>query len=134
MDDYLNKIYREEKKFTENDVIRFSELTGDKNPIHLDEDFAKKSIFGDRIIHGMLAASYFSKILGMDFPGPGTIYLGQNIKFKKPIKIDELITFELKIVEVNSEKNNLTIKTTCYNKIKEIIIEGEAFVKIRNII
>lgn len=126
---FLNSTFEVEKVFNEEEVIKFAELTGDKNPIHLDENFAKNSIFGERIIHGMLAVSYISKILGMDFPGPGTIYIGQNITFKKPIKINENIIFSLRVISINEEKNNMTISTNCYNNKQEIVISGEAYIK-----
>ena len=76
----LNKIWKTEKKFSERDVILFSNLTGDDNRIHLDEEYAKKSIFGEKVVHGMLVASLFSKIFGKVFPGEGSIYLKQEIK------------------------------------------------------
>lgn len=129
MNNLLNKKFIIEKRFTEEEVLKFAELTGDRNPIHLDENYATTTIFGHRIIHGMLAVSFISKILGMDFPGPGTIYLGQNISFKKPIKINEKIIFSLEVVKINEEKRNMVISTTCLNENNEVVISGEAYVK-----
>ena len=88
----LNKIWEVEKKFNQNDVISFSNLTGDDNRIHLDEGYAKKSFFDKKVVHGMLVASLFSKIFGKVFTGEGSIYLKQELKFIAPVFIGDTIS------------------------------------------
>lgn len=118
------------KIFTEKEVRQFSELSTDTNPIHLDENFAKNSVMGQRIVHGMLVASMFSAILGNKLPGKGTIYLGQSINFKKPILINEQITASVVITNIREDKPIITLETICFNEKGEIVIEGEAVVRI----
>ena len=130
MDSIIGKSFKEKKSFTTQDVVLFSELTGDINPIHLNDVFAHNSIFGKRIVHGLLAASHFSKILGMDFPGNGTIYLKQNLTFFKPIAIDETVNYEVIATGFDDSKQIITLQTRCFNANGEIAIDGEACVKI----
>ena len=118
------------KVFTEKDVRQFAEVSTDTNPIHLDEDFAKNSVIGQRIVHGMLVASMFSAIIGNKLPGKGTIYLGQSINFKKPILINDQITASVEITNIREDKPIITLETLCFNEKAEIVIEGEAVVKI----
>ena len=97
----LNKIWEVEKKFNENDVISFSNLTGDDNRIHLDEEYANKSFFGKKVVHGTLVASLFSKIFGKVFPGEDSIYLKQEIKFIAPVFIGDTILGQVKLKKFN---------------------------------
>ncbi|OFX41690.1 MAG: dehydrogenase [Bacteroidetes bacterium GWA2_32_17] len=114
--------------FTQTDVDNFAKLCGDTNPIHINPEYAKKSIFGRLIIHGYLGASIFSKVLGTIFPGEGTIYLSQTIKFYNPMFTDEIYTAKFEVLEVMREKHRAKIKTTVLNDKEEIIQIGEALI------
>ncbi|MBE5857775.1 MAG: MaoC family dehydratase [Lachnospiraceae bacterium] len=118
------------KRITENDINAFAEISGDFNPIHVDEEAAKKSVFGRRIAHGMLSASFISAVLGMYLPGEGTIYLGQNLKFLKPVDIGDEITAKVTVTEIaNADKGIYKLATQCFNQKEEMVIDGEATVK-----
>ncbi|MCQ3929433.1 MAG: enoyl-CoA hydratase [Chloroflexi bacterium] len=117
------------KTFTDEDVRTFAHLTGDTNPVHLDADYAATTVFGQRIVHGMLTSALISAVLANDLPGPGTIYLGQNLKFKKPVYIGDTITATVTISQVRAERKIVTFETTCTNQNGEVVIEGEATVK-----
>ena len=118
------------KRITENDINAFAEISGDFNPIHVNEEAAKKSVFGRRIAHGMLSASFISAVLGMYLPGEGTIYLGQNLKFLKPVDIGDEITAKVSVAEVvNADKGIYKLVTQCFNQKDEMVIDGEATVK-----
>ena len=116
------------RKFTEEDVGLFSELSMDFNPVHLDPEFAEKSMFGQRIVHGMLVSSLFSGLLGKHLPGEGTIYLGQDLKFLKPVYLDQDITATVEVIEVRDDKPIITLKTTCVNDEGVTVVSGEAVV------
>ena len=116
------------KRFSEADVKNFAELSQDFNPIHLDADYAAASPFGQQIVHGMLVSSLFSGLLGKHLPGEGTVYLGQNLKFKKPVFIDQEVTATLEVIKVRDDKPIITLSTSCTNDQGEIVIEGEAVV------
>jgi len=117
------------RKFSKEDVVIFSELSGDKNPLHLDEEFAKKSIFKKPICHGMIGTSLFSNLMGNNITG--AIYLSQNVNFLKPIFIDEEIEATVEIKDFNKEKYILILDTYVMKKDKnQIAIEGEAKIKI----
>jgi len=118
------------KVFTDKDVIDFSNLSLDKNPIHLDQSFAEKSLFGKKIVHGMLAASLFSGLLGMKLPGEGSIYLGQSLSFTAPIYIGDEVTATVEVIKVRPDKPIVTLRTFCVNSDGNIVIEGEAVVKV----
>ena len=124
----IGHITKVEKVFTEQDVITFAALTGDTNPIHLDENYAKSTRFGQKIVHGMLVASQFSMILGTIFPGIGTIYLGQTLNFKSPAYLDTTIIFSIELVNMRTDKPIATFRTICNNENGDTIIEGEATV------
>lgn len=112
-------------KVTEQMINDFARITGDINPVHLDDTFAKKTIFTKRIAHGFLVGSFISAVLGNYFPGIGTIYLSQSMKFRKPVFIDEDIKVYVEVIEI-TERNWLVIKTECYNVESEVVILGEA--------
>lgn len=107
----------------------FAEVTGDHNPIHLDDEYASRSIFKQRVAQGMLQAGLLSGVLGCHFPGVGTIYLSQTLKFIKPVFIEDHITLRLEILEINSEKNDVRLETLITNQKGEVVITGEALVK-----
>ncbi len=111
------------------EMIRlFAEATGDFNPIHLDEDFARSSAFERRVAHGLLTAGVMSGVLGTRFPGLGTIYLSQTLKFVKPVFIGDEITVRLKVLEIIPAKNRLRLETVCLNQDGEAVLVGEAVV------
>jgi len=116
------------KQIAERDVIRFAELTGDLNPVHMDKLYAEQSVFGERIVHGMLTASLISAVLGIKLPGPGNIYVSQTLKFKAPVKFGDIIEAEVEVVEKVPEKNRVHLKTTCRNQSGTVVLEGEAVV------
>ncbi len=118
------------KRVTEKDINAFAEVSGDFNPIHMNEEVAKKSVFGRRIAHGMLSASFISAVLGMYLPGEGTIYLGQNLQFLKPVDIGDEITTTVTVAEaINPAKGIYRLETVCVNQRDEIVIDGDAVVK-----
>jgi 3-hydroxybutyryl-CoA dehydratase len=116
------------KQITERDVIRFAELTGDINPIHMDRFYAQETIFGERIAHGMLTASLISTVLGIKLPGPGNIYVSQSLKFRAPVKFGDVIEAEVEVIEKIPERNRVRLRTTCRNQDDTVVLEGEAVV------
>jgi len=115
--------------FTSSDVEKFAKLSGDNNPIHLDDEYAKESIFKKRIVHGLFAASIFSRIIGTKFPGEGSIYLEQNLKFTKPIYPDLEYVFKVQILDKREDKPIYTLETICLSPEGEICISGKAIIK-----
>jgi 3-hydroxybutyryl-CoA dehydratase len=118
------------KTVTEADVMAFAEVTGDFNPVHVDEAAAARSPFGGRIAHGMLAAGLISAVLAMKLPGPGTIYLGQTLRFTKPVRIGDTVTARVEVLEVIARKRRVRLATTCRNQSGELVLEGEATVMV----
>lgn len=114
-----------ERKVSEADVIGFANISGDKNPVHLDTEYASKSVFGRRVAHGMLTASFVSKVFGVDFPGPGCIYLSQTLKFTKPVFIDDTVVINVEVLSVNTERSKLEFETTCSVN-NELVLTGNA--------
>ena len=114
------------KTVSDKDVKQFAKLVGDENPIHIDDEFAKKTQFGKRIAHGMLGASLISAVLGMKLPGPGVIYLSQFLQFTAPIFIGDKITAQVIVVKIREDKPIITMETNCINQNDEIVIKGEA--------
>lgn len=120
-------------KFNQKNVIDFATATGDNNPIHLDEEYAKSTIFKKRILHGFLGGSVFSKVFGTIFPGNGTIYLKQNMTFYSPMFIDTDYIAKFKIIEVDVAKNRALVSTEIFDNDNQLIIGGEALIKHQNI-
>ena len=116
------------KTFTDEDVRLYARLTGDENPIHLDEDYAATSRFGRRIAHGMLTAGLISRLLGNDLPGPGCLYMGQTLKFKAPVFLGDTITATVEVVKIREDKGIVTLETTCTNQDGVTVLEGDAVV------
>jgi acyl dehydratase len=112
----IGDTYSEVFSYSQKDVIVFSELSGDKNPIHLDADYAATTMFKKPIIHGILGASVLSKILGMYFPGEGSIYLKQDIDFKRPMYVDTTYEALLRVVDINKDKHTAVIETKIVDK------------------
>ena len=118
------------KTITESDVYSFAGLTGDFNSVHINQVEAEKSMFGKRIAHGMLVGSFISTVLGMYLPGPGTIYMEQNLKFKRPVYIGDTITATVTVESIiNEEKGIYSLTTIVKNQDDKIVVEGYAVVK-----
>ena len=116
------------KTVTETDVYLYAGITGDLNPAHLNEAYAKGTFFKSRIAHGMLTAGFISSILGMQLPAPGTIYMRQSLSFLAPVRFGDTITARAEVVEVIAEKNRVRLKTTCTNQDGIVVLDGEALV------
>ena len=114
------------KTITEADILNFAGVSLDVNPLHLNEEYAKKTMFKGRIAHGIIGAGLISAVIGTKLPGEGTIYLSQNLKFIAPVKIGDTITAKVEIVELNQEKKEVGLKTTCTNQNGVLVIDGEA--------
>jgi acyl dehydratase len=115
---------------TDEMVRTFAELTGDTNPVHLDEEYAATTPFGRRIAHGMIAAGLISATLANDLPGPGTVYLGQDLKFRGPVFLDDTVTVTVEVVKVRDDKPIVTLSTVCTNQNGEVVLDGEAVVMV----
>ena len=118
------------KVFTEQDVLTFSMLSLDKNPIHLDKKYAETSFFKRRIVHGFLSSSLISAIIGTKMPGPGSIYLHQEMNFKKPVFIGDIVKAVVTITDINKEKSIVYLQTNCFNGFDELTVEGKAVIKL----
>lgn len=116
------------KTVSETDVYLFAGITGDLNPAHTNEVAASNTMFKTRIAHGMLGAGFISAVLGMYLPGPGTIYMGQELKFTKPVHIGDTVTATATVEEIILEKNRVILDTTVVNQDGEIVIKGKATV------
>jgi len=117
------------KTVTESDILTFAGLTMDYNPVHINAEYAKESIFGERIAHGMLSAGFISAVLGTTLPGPNSIYLGQELKFTAPVKIGDTVTATATIIEKREEKRILKLQTTVANQRGEVVVDGSAVIK-----
>lgn len=115
------------KTITEADIVLFAAASGDNNAVHINEEFAQSTQFGGRIAHGMLTASVISAAIAGHLPGPGTIYLGQNLKFKAPVKPGDTVHAKVTVKEVNAERRRVMLETICTVRNK-VVIEGEATV------
>jgi 3-hydroxybutyryl-CoA dehydratase len=111
------------------DIEAFAAVSGDHNPVHLDEAFAKATPFGGRIAHGMLAASYISAVLGNQLPGPGAIYLSQSLRFRRPVKIGDPVTAKVTVKALDAAKGHATLETVCLVGGKTVV-DGEALVMV----
>ena len=116
------------KTVSETDVYLFAGITGDLNPAHTNEVAASKTLFKTRIAHGLLGAGFISAVLGMYLPGPGTIYMGQELKFTKPVHIGDTVTATATVEEIILEKNRVILDTTVVNQDGEVVIKGKATV------
>ena len=117
-----------EKQVTDEDVRKFADISGDYNPIHLDDEFAKDSMFGARIAHGILTASHISAVIGYIFPGPGWIYLGQSLQFRAPVKIGDTVHTAVEVTDTVAEKNIVDLSTVC--KVgNTVVLKGTATIK-----
>jgi len=111
------------------DITAFAAVSGDTNPLHMDEAYAATTAFKGRIAHGMLGASYISAILGNDLPGPGSVYLNQSLRFRRPIRIGDVVTTRVSVAAIDAEKARVTLETQCLVDGKAAI-DGEAMVMV----
>lgn len=118
------------KYISEQDVELFAEVSGDKNPLHLDEEYAQTTRFRGRIAHGMIGAGIISAAIAGVLPGPGTIYLNQTLNFERPVRIGDRVTARVKVLKIEMKKtfNLATLETTCVNQDNEVVISGRALV------
>ena len=116
------------KTFSDEDVRAFAAISGDNNPVHLDDDYAATTQFKKRIAHGMLTAGLISAILGTQLPGEGTIYLGQTINFRAPVYLDDTITATVTVIKMHERKPIVTLETVCKNQDGVVVLDGEAVV------
>ncbi|KUG24190.1 3-hydroxybutyryl-coa dehydratase [hydrocarbon metagenome] len=116
------------KTVSETDIYLYAGITGDFNPAHVNEAYAKNTFFKTRIAHGMLTAGLISAIIANQLPGPGTIYLKQELNFLAPVHMGDTITGRVEVIEINVEKNRVRLKTTCSNQDGVIVISGEGLV------
>ena len=116
------------KTLSESDVYLFAGVTGDLNPAHINEAYAQKTFFKTRIAHGMLSAGFVSAVLGNQLPGPGSIYVRQELNFLAPMRIGDTITARVEVIEKNTEKNRVRLRTTCVNQDGTKVTDGEAVI------
>ena len=114
------------KTFTEGDVFVFAGFTGDLNPVHISEEFAKTTKFGRRIVHGPYVATLIGSVLGQQLPGGGSVYVSQNIRFRAPVFIGDTITCTLTVKEMNTERNRLTLDICLTNQDGKVVMDGES--------
>jgi 3-hydroxybutyryl-CoA dehydratase len=116
------------KTITDEDVRAFADLTGDHNPVHLDDDYAGGTRFGRRVAHGMLTASLISSVLANKLPGEGTVYLSQSLKFVAPVYPGDAVTARVTVTSLREDKPVATLETVCVNQRGETLLKGEAVV------
>ena len=118
------------RTITDTDIVLFAAVTGDLNPVHIDQAHATQSRFGERIAHGMLTAGFISATMAMHVPGPGSVYVSQSLRFVRPAKIGDTITTRVEIVERIATKRYVRVATTCHNQVGKLVLDGEAVVLI----
>jgi 3-hydroxybutyryl-CoA dehydratase len=117
------------KTVSEADIVLFSGISGDLNPVHLNHEFAVDTMFEGRIAHGMLTASFLSTVIGTKLPGPGCIYISQNLKFRAPVRAGDTVQARATITEVFPEKNRIAMKTVCMVG-ETVVVDGEALIMV----
>ncbi len=117
---------RSSKTLTEEDVLAFARASGDVNPLHLDAEYAASTRFGRRIVHGMLVASLISSVQANELPGPGNLYVRQDLRFLAPVFIDDTVTAEVEVVAVARDRNRVTMSTKCFRKDGTLVVSGES--------
>lgn len=120
------------KTITQADIEAFAGVTGDRNPLHLDDAFARRSRFGRPIAHGVLVAGVISAALGMVLPGPGAIYLSQTLKFLRPVFPGDTVTATVEVTAYRKDKGIITLRTTCANQSGDPVVDGEAVLLVRD--
>jgi 3-hydroxybutyryl-CoA dehydratase len=119
------------KTITDADIFAFAEVTGDHNPVHLNDEYAAKTRFGGRIAHGMLSASLISAVLANKLPGAGSVYLSQTLKFVKPVFPGDTVTARVTVTEIRDDKPIVKLETVCLNQRDETVLQGEATVLVQ---
>jgi len=114
------------KTISESDVYLFAGITGDFNPAHVNAAYAGETTFKRRIVHGMLSASFISTVIATYVPGEGSIYLDQEVKFKSPVYFGDTITAKVEVIEINTLKNRVRLRTVCTNQNNVLVVDGEA--------
>jgi 3-hydroxybutyryl-CoA dehydratase len=114
------------KTISEADIHMFAGITGDLNPLHVNEEYAKTTIFKGRVAHGILTAGLISAVLGTKLPGPGAVYLSQTLRFTAPVRIGDTITASAEVIEKIGEKSRIRLRTICINQEGKVVVEGEA--------
>lgn len=117
------------KTITDADIVLFAGVSGDTNPVHMNEDYARGTMFGGRIAHGMLSASFISTVMGTRLPGPGCIYMTQNLRFKAPVRVGDTLVARVTVAELMPEKRRAVMRTVCTVG-KTVVIEGDALVMV----
>lgn len=118
-----------QKTVEEADINAFAEISGDKNPVHLDAEYAATTVFKERIAHGILTASYISVVLGNEMPGPGCVYVSQTLNFKAPVKIGDTVLAKVRVIELIPEKRRALFETQCLVGDK-VVLEGQAMLMV----
>jgi 3-hydroxybutyryl-CoA dehydratase len=113
------------KTVSEADIVLFAGISGDNNPLHLDDDYARTTMFKSRIAHGMLTASFISTVVGTRLPGPGCVYISQNLRFKAPVRIGDTVRAVVEVTAIDQDRARVTVSTRCLVGDK-IVIDGEA--------
>jgi 3-hydroxybutyryl-CoA dehydratase len=121
------------KTVSETDIYLFAGITGDFNPAHVDEEYARRTFFGTRIAHGLLTAGFISAVLGCRLPGPGAVYMRQELSFLGPVRIGDTITARVEVLEIDREKGRARLLTTCDNQEGKRVLTGEALVSPRRL-
>ncbi len=116
------------KTVSESDIYLYAGITGDFNPAHINEEYARKTFFKTRIAHGMLTAGFISAVIANRLPGPGTIYMRQELSFVAPVRIGDTITARVEVSEIIAEKNRVRLKTVCTNQEGAVVLDGEALI------
>jgi 3-hydroxybutyryl-CoA dehydratase len=116
------------KTVSESDIYLYAGITGDSNPAHINEEYAKGTFFKTRIAHGMLPAGFISTVMGTRLPGPGTVYVKQVLNFLAPVHIGDTITARVEVTEILHQKNRIKLKTLCVNQDGTTVLDGEALV------
>ena len=116
-----------QKQVTDRDIELFAEISTDRNPVHLDDDYTRDTIFEGRIAHGMLTAGLVSAVIGEQLPGHGTVYLGQSLKFLGPVRPGDVVTAEVEVIEIDNAKRRVTMDTRCIVNGKKVLV-GQATV------
>jgi 3-hydroxybutyryl-CoA dehydratase len=114
------------KTISESDIYLYAGITGDLNPAHINEPYAAGTFFKGRIAHGMLLGGFISNVIAMTLPGPGTIYISQNVRFLAPARIGDTITARIEVSAINVERSRATLKTQCFNQDGTLVVDGEA--------
>jgi 3-hydroxybutyryl-CoA dehydratase len=117
------------KTVTEADIMAFAGVSGDTNPVHLHDGFARSTKFEQRVAHGMLSASFISAVIGTKLPGPGSVYVSQTLSFEAPVVIGDTVTAVVTVTDINDERRRVTLKTQCL-KGDEVVVDGEALVSV----